>query len=549
MPYTYEDTLQGERRNALTVPSARSDVLTEQFAISFEENPIMALRRFSALAEDQVTGPRLSAETARARLADAGMENDIAVAAGGITEAALLTLMDRKRVEKRRQEIFARSEGGLAEGAARFGVAAATALSDPIGGALNFVPVVGQAKYARWLSAARGLGGRVAVRAAVGAAEGAAGAAIAEIPIYAMRTQEQADYDMVDSLLNVAFGGVIGSGLHTTVGSAAEVISRRLPRAASRETPPARIEPTISEPARAVESLPDDIQRAIFQPGIEGTVERMPSMARTNVLREAVAQAAEGHSVDVQHIVDTLDPASAPEFRQWFTDSRAVDASGAPVLVHLRPFQNLDNVPPGGSLLVSTERSGDESMSGYILARNPATLAEVEQVRRSLANRLLPRGAGDALLMAATFTRDHSVSSAELVSGLQARGFDSIHEPGSSQWQVFNPAQIRPAVQRRTVAPTRDRTQALQEEVDWVAAQNHADETLSRSREETPEAALNLAEEEASLAMADANELAKRVGVDVRSDPDFATAMEDAEKAERWARVAELATVCLVRGG
>lgn len=270
MPYIYEDTLQGETRNALSVPSTTSDVLAAQFQQGYEENPIMALKRLSDLGEAQVTGPRVSAEDARTVLQAAGMEHDITVSDAGITRAALNTLIERKRGEKRRQEIFARSEGGFGEGAARFGVAVGATLTDPLSFGLNFVPVVGQTRYARWLNTARSIGARIAIRGAVGAAEGAVGAAIAEVPIYAMRTQEQADYDMADSLLNVAFGGVVGAGLHTTVGTVAELIGgmpeRRIPRASDLSLADRAVEQRLATRiAREVDSAVREYA------GIEGT--------------------------------------------------------------------------------------------------------------------------------------------------------------------------------------------------------------------------------------------------------------------------------------
>jgi hypothetical protein len=88
--------------------------------------------------------------------------------------------------------------------------------------------------------------------------------------------------------------------------------------------------------------------------------------------------------------------------------------------------------------------------------------------------------------------------------------------------------------------------QRLLVDTDLQSASRAADETLAREIEPTAEANLKAAEEEASLAETDAKALAERLGV--KYEPDEALA-EGLEKAERWARVAELATVCLVRGG
>lgn len=81
------------------------------------------------------------------------------------------------------------------------------------------------------------------------------------------------------------------------------------------------------------------------------------------------------------------------------------------------------------------------------------------------------------------------------------------------------------------------------------SAIEHAETTLAREVKSGTEAHLKAAEEEADLAVAEATELTKRLGVDMKEDADFAAVMEGVDKAERWARVAELATVCLVRGG
>jgi len=229
MPIIYEDRVRGAARSAYEVPSSTGEVLTATFAQAYEENPIKAVRRYLDLREDERTGPRLDAETARSRLKDAGMESDLTIGDAGITEAALSTLMERKRVEKRRQETFGLAEGGIGQGAAKLGVAALTSLVDPVSAGLNFVPVMGQARYARLLANAGGLLGRTGVRAGVGAVEGAVGAAMVEPLIYSMRTQEQADYDAVDSLLNVTLGGFVGAGLHTTVGSLGDLYGHLRP--------------------------------------------------------------------------------------------------------------------------------------------------------------------------------------------------------------------------------------------------------------------------------------------------------------------------------
>lgn len=223
MPYVYEDQSRGSPFFLDRLRSSSSDVATEQFAQAFEENPIFAAYRWYSLAEDHRTGKRLTKAEAEARLLDRGLSGQIQIDDSGITENALDTLASRKLVELRRQEIFARSQGGFGQGLRGFGVSFFTAMSDPVNVATAFLPVIGKTRYARWLSRTKNPLERAGVRAGVGAIEGTAGAAMVEPLIYGSRTAEQADYDSVDSLVNASFGAVFGGALHPTFGGVSDV--------------------------------------------------------------------------------------------------------------------------------------------------------------------------------------------------------------------------------------------------------------------------------------------------------------------------------------
>jgi diguanylate cyclase (GGDEF)-like protein len=87
-------------------------------------------------------------------------------------------------------------------------------LADPLGIASSFIPIVGQARYA----ALAGRIGATGARATTGAVEGAVGAAVLEPLVYAGAQWESADYTAADSMMNLAFGGVMGGGLHMGAG-------------------------------------------------------------------------------------------------------------------------------------------------------------------------------------------------------------------------------------------------------------------------------------------------------------------------------------------
>lgn len=170
----------------------------------------------------QPTAPkvRVDAKTARERVKELNLKLEIPD--DGINEEALNILIERKQDEVRRNDIIERGPQGFLPGVAKFGTAFAASVLDPINVATAFVPVVGQARYAQLLARSGTTGARVLPRLAVGAAEGLAGAALVEPIIYASAKYEQADYGMLDSTLNIAFGAVFGGGLHVIGGTGAD---------------------------------------------------------------------------------------------------------------------------------------------------------------------------------------------------------------------------------------------------------------------------------------------------------------------------------------
>lgn len=135
-----------------------------------------------------------------------------------------------KRDELARKDVMRRAQGGFGQGAAQFGVGLVASVLDPVNIASAFIPVVGEARYATMLAGAAGAGERALIRAGVGALEGGVGAAVVEPIVYGVAKSEQADYDMTDSMMNLAFGTVLGGGLHTSIGAVGDKITGRFAR-------------------------------------------------------------------------------------------------------------------------------------------------------------------------------------------------------------------------------------------------------------------------------------------------------------------------------
>ena len=244
-------------RNILDdVVTGQFDAAEAAFDQAMFENPTNAARRINELAEAEQGAvirpamtargytspavraepetPLLTAEQARARIKEEGL--DLTVEDSGIRAGALDILIERKREEVKRKLILDNAPASTIPVQLLAGFGAS--VLDPINIASAFVPIVGEARYASMLArAGTSVAARAAVRAQVGAVEGAVGAALVEPLVLYASAQDQADYGAVDSLLNVAFGSVLGGGLHSAGGYISDVRRGTLLEGVKAESP------------------------------------------------------------------------------------------------------------------------------------------------------------------------------------------------------------------------------------------------------------------------------------------------------------------------
>jgi hypothetical protein len=180
---------------------------------------------------------RVNAAEARKAAEQRGVKLDISDDAY-FSPGELNTVLYFKERERKQQAIRSRRPKTWGGFATEIGVGLAATLQDPVQIAANFIPVVSQARYAMWLERAGSAGGRAAVRAGVGAAEGLAGAAVLEPFFYGQASALDLDYGAEDSFLNLAFGTVLGGGLHVAGGAVADGVTgryRQIPDVKGRE--------------------------------------------------------------------------------------------------------------------------------------------------------------------------------------------------------------------------------------------------------------------------------------------------------------------------
>jgi hypothetical protein len=174
-----------------------------------------------------------------------------------VAQSTAEALRADREAEQRRQSVIARRPDNLAtSGAARMALTFGTAVLDPVNLGLALIPYVGQARMAQML----GTASRTAVRAATGAAEGAIGMALLEPVEYALSRAEFNDRTMADTLAALAFGSVLGGGLHVGGGAAADLVRGR--RASPIE--------------RAVGDAPAPVREAMLQTAVAAVAEGRP---------------------------------------------------------------------------------------------------------------------------------------------------------------------------------------------------------------------------------------------------------------------------------
>lgn len=195
-------------------------------------------------------------------------------------------LVDHRQDELRRQYVIDHSPDTFAAKTARGLTDFAVQAVDPLNIAAAFVPGLGETRAS--LIAAQL--GKTMGRVVEGAVGGAAGMA-ALTPLQAAEAHAYQDhYGPMDAFLNVAFGTVLGGGLHAGVGAFSDFLGRAAP-----ETREAALRASV---AQAVEGRPVDVQPvlstdpALFRDPDIGTVTEPGSVDTLPVINRADLEAA-----------------------------------------------------------------------------------------------------------------------------------------------------------------------------------------------------------------------------------------------------------------
>jgi hypothetical protein len=209
---TAQDTFDREREQSGEVVPSSGLVMRTAFEESLLATPESSLGRMYQM--DDAGGDPITSDMFSKNYAQYGLKYST-----GMTSGQADIMLERKKRELRNQRIMESAEGGVMEGVGSFGASFAGQLVSPVNILSSFIPVVGEARFANW--AARY--GMFSSRVMRGVAEGAVGQAVVEPFTLAAKTQEQADYDAVDSLYAIGMGTAMGAALHGTFGYYSDV--------------------------------------------------------------------------------------------------------------------------------------------------------------------------------------------------------------------------------------------------------------------------------------------------------------------------------------
>jgi len=222
--YYYEDQQFDQNlfdRYFDVAPASNLDVLSDTFQETLYYNPANALLR---LAEQYgYEGQRGQTLTKDQYMESEYYRPGIQVGDDGIKEGLAKLLAERKDKRDSFNLTLNASRGGFGLGAAQFGVGLVGSLIDPLNIASAFIPTLGAARAATLAAKFGKNGGRFMT----GVMDGMVGAALLEpLVIGAAAAEQDQDYNLMDSFLNVAFGGALGGGLHVGFGKISDRIER-----------------------------------------------------------------------------------------------------------------------------------------------------------------------------------------------------------------------------------------------------------------------------------------------------------------------------------
>ena len=213
------DNSEQERLTTLDrMPTGWLETVGTVFDLANENAPYKSIKRaikrsFADYADDEII-PMAELNERYAPIGLSFMEDH---------KRGYVDLLVKKRLDDiKKQDIISRGPKNVFAQGSYFISGLGGSFTDVINIGTSVIPVVGQARFLQMV----GKYGKTSARLRRGAIEGAVGNTLFEPVEFSMARAEQRDYGFMDSLYNISFGAVLGSGLNFGLGKIGDVYKK-----------------------------------------------------------------------------------------------------------------------------------------------------------------------------------------------------------------------------------------------------------------------------------------------------------------------------------
>jgi hypothetical protein len=276
-----------------------------------------------------------------------------------IKEEAAQLMYRRKVDEIDRSYLISSGQTTGMRQAGSFAVSMAATLIDPINVASMFIPVVGEARIARF---AQSFGGSALKQRLIqGAATGLMGTAMIEPFILLPALQEQANYNLKDSAINLGFGAALGGMLHAGLGVIGDRLKKMSPKDSDVIFEAAMNNVLKDEPVTAPAKVAEFVDE-LNPERIESAAVRLPD----GTVKTGATHAEIAAGIDL----DNLPKGEHTLSDGFVTESgRFVEREEAAMIAH--EAGQLKYSEPDSPLAVEDLKGGPESRDPGLLSRGP----------------------------------------------------------------------------------------------------------------------------------------------------------------------------------
>ncbi|GCE83131.1 hypothetical protein [Komagataeibacter diospyri] len=332
MPFISGDPIEAasvQQQGTDNMQSTLGQTLGAAVSEGIHDTPVMGIADWVRHRAQALDPNILTADQANSRYQTPGLKFSAPV-----SDALANDLYQQKHAQAVRQATMASGPGGILGGTARIGGGLLPQFLDPLNVVSAFVPGMGEARAASILGRF-GVDSRLAARGLAGATQGMAGQAALEPLNYGISQDEHNDWTMGQALTNVAFGGLLGGGMHMAFPA----------RELEKAQPTKDTAPTLDDMANPVsdrmESLSPEARNVATNEAIAALAQDRPNVV--GELTDAIDPEGAGQEIPTQ----AQDQAQGMDDRPW-PPTRPEDVPGTPLDAPVRVGhipEGIDGVP------------------------------------------------------------------------------------------------------------------------------------------------------------------------------------------------------------